>query len=552
MKHLYSLTLSITFIFFAKTTFALVDMKNANFAQTFTDLELPGSGYDMKVNRTYNSKSIYDGMFGYGWCSDFETVVTATAEGNIKMTECGAGQEVFFIPQDFGKKDIDNTVALILEKVKAAKKPDAKSLEEFKKDLTNDANLRSTFALSYKINKPIKDGSTFFANGKEVDQIVFSKGVYTRTLPDGSSMKFNDKGRLTQINDKNSNFLKFSYENNLLNEVSDNNGRKLNFKYFTNKKVQKISGPNNLTAEYKFTNMNDLTWVKNSWKNEYTYDYDDAHNLIKGTYPDKTFFALTYDKKNDWVTSFTDREKCIENYAYEFNEKNPKNHYWSTVKKTCGKEIVNESKHEFWFADRADGQSFLQRILSVVNKNVTDITYHEIFGKPLSIRRNDLTYTYEYYSNGQVKVKKSNQAKLTYKYEEKTSKVNEILTEALDSKGKVISSKISQFKYDSKGNLVKADNTEGVKIEMTYDPRGRIASITDQAKKIVKIEYEEKYGKPKIVTRPGLGAINVSYKVGGEIDKVTSPEGPSVAMQVASTFNNLLDIIAPATAEMFN
>jgi YD repeat-containing protein len=552
MKHLQTLTLTLCSIFLANSTYALVDMKNANFAQTFTDLEIPGSGYDMKVNRTYNSKSIYDGMFGYGWCSDFETVVAATAEGNIKMTECGAGQEVFFVPQDFGKKDIESTVNLILEKVKSAKKPDAKSLEEFKKDLTNDANLRSTFALSYKINKPIKEGSTFFANGKEVDKIVYTKGVYTRTLADGSSMKFNDKGRLTQLNDKNSNFLKLDYKNDLLKEVSDNNGRKLNLDYFTNKKVQKISGPNNLAAEYKFTNMNDLTWVKNSWKNEYTYEYDDAHNLIKGTYPDKTFFALTYDKKNDWVTSFTDREKCIENYAYEFNEKNPKNHYWSTVKKTCGKEVVNESKHEFWFADRADGQSFLQRILSVVNKSVTDITYHEIFGKPLSIRRNDLTYTYEYYPNGQVKVKKSNQAKLTYKYEEKTNKVNEILTEVIDSKGKVISSKISQFKYDLKGNLIKADNTEGMKIEMTYDPRGRIASITDQAKKIVKIEYEEKYGKPKIVTRPGLGAINVTYKSGGEIDKVTSPEGPSVAMQVASTFNNLLDIIAPATAEMFN
>jgi hypothetical protein len=86
---------------------------------------------------------------------------------------------------------------------------------------------------------------------------------------------------------------------------------------------------------------------------------------------------------------------------------------------------------------------------------------------------------------------------------------------------------------------------------MTYDNRGRIATITDQAKKVVKIEYEERYGKPAIVTRPGLGTIQVSYKTNGEINKVDSKEGPSVAMQVASTFNNLLDIIAPATAELY-
>lgn len=86
---------------------------------------------------------------------------------------------------------------------------------------------------------------------------------------------------------------------------------------------------------------------------------------------------------------------------------------------------------------------------------------------------------------------------------------------------------------------------------MTYDNKGRIATITDQAKKVVKIEYEDRFGKPSVVTRPGLGTIKVTYKPSGEINKVESKEGPSVAMQVASTFNNLLDVVAPATSEVF-
>lgn len=92
----------------------------------------------------------------------------------------------------------------------------------------------------------------------------------------------------------------------------------------------------------------------------------------------------------------------------------------------------------------------------------------------------------------------------------------------------------------------------GKKINMTYDSHGRIASIIDQAKKMVKIDYEERFGRPSVVTRPGLGTIKVTYKASGEIDKVNSNEGPTVAMQVASTFNNLLDIISPATAEVYN
>jgi hypothetical protein len=87
---------------------------------------------------------------------------------------------------------------------------------------------------------------------------------------------------------------------------------------------------------------------------------------------------------------------------------------------------------------------------------------------------------------------------------------------------------------------------------MTYDQKGRIASITDQAKKVVKIDYEERFGKPSVVTRPGLGTIKVSYKQTGEIAKVESAEGPTVASQVASTFNNLLDVISPATQDLYS
>jgi hypothetical protein len=49
-----------------------------------------------------------------------------------------------------------------------------------------------------------------------------------------------------------------------------------------------------------------------------------------------------------------------------------------------------------------------------------------------------------------------------------------------------------------------------------------------------------------------MGSIRIRYKSNGEIDKAESPEGPQVAVQVASTFNNLLDVIAPASLDVFN
>ena len=121
----------------------------------------------------------------------------------------------------------------------------------------------------------------------------------------------------------------------------------------------------------------------------------------------------------------------------------------------------------------------------------------------------------------------------------------------LNEKGKVVANKSTSFKYDGKVNLTLAENSDGQKISMTYDLKGRIQTITDQAKKVVKIDYEERFGKPALVSRPGLGTIKVSYKSNGDISKVDSPEGPTVASQVASTFNNLLDVIAPATQELY-
>lgn len=545
--------LSVLLLFAAVQSHALVDMKNANYSNTWIDMDVPGSGYDLKVVRTYNSRSLFNGMFGFGWCSDYETTMDITAEGNLKVKECGGGLEVMFSPREMTKKDVDNTIASIVSKMKADKKVGQTEsyYASLRTQLEADSDKRSELARQYGITVSVKEGTKFFANGREVENIVFNKTYYTRTLVDGSAQRFNLQGRLTHLYDKNGNFLKFDYEKEQIASITDNNSRRLTFKYYPNKKVKAISGPNGLMAEYKFANLDDLSWVKNAWLKTYTYDYDDLHNLTKANWPDKTFVALKYDKKNDWVTSFTDREKCVESYTYDVDSKDPKNHYWSIVKKVCGKETVADNKYEFWHKQRADGQYYLQRVLSTTNGNTTDISYHEVFGKPLSIRRNSEKISYEYYADGQVKVKASPNVRMNFEYDPQNKKVSQVTSAFYNDKGQKTTTKSSQFKYDNKGNLVYAQNSDGQKINMTYDNKGRIASITDQAKKVVKIEYEDRFGKPSVVTRPGLGTIKVTYKPSGEINKVESKEGPSVAMQVASTFNNLLDVVAPATSEVF-
>ncbi len=90
--------------------------------------------------------------------------------------------------------------------------------------------------------------------------------------------------------------------------------------------------------------------------------------------------------------------------------------------KTCGKEVMADNKYEFWHQQRSDGQYYLQRVMTTVNGNVTDITYHEVFGKPISIRRNADRVTYEYYSDGLVKLKSGPNVKMAFEYDSKIKK----------------------------------------------------------------------------------------------------------------------------------
>ena len=535
---------------------AIVDMKNANYSDSWLDVSLGGSGYTLKVQRFYNSRSNFSGMFGYGWCSDFETSVEKLPEGKIKLTECGAGQEVLYAPAKYNKAASDKVMNELIANFKK-KNPRATEdqIAERKQILLDDSEVRKKQAQEIGVSIPeVAKGSVYYAENMSVEQIAFDGTYYTRTLADGTSQKFDASGHLVYFYDKNGNYLKLSYAGNNLKEVVDNTSKKLSFAYNTPyKRVKEILGPNNLKIEYKFKGE-DLIEVKNMWRNTYNYEYDDTHNLTKILFPDKTFKALTYNSKMDWVTSFTERAvngvACTENYKYEVDKDSPKDHFWSLATKKCGNEIVNDSRFEFWHKTRADGQKYLARVLTKSMTDSLDVTYHPEFGRPTAIKKNGLTTTFDYYANGLIKEKTTANARMLFEYKNSFNKVSKVSSEFYDDKGKVARKRETTFNYDPKANLIFAENTDGQTVKLSYDDRGRIATIADHAKKEVLIKYDEKTGKPSSITRPKVGTINVVYKPNGEISKVDSTDGPTVAIQVASTFNNLLDIIAPATSEL--
>lgn len=548
---------------------AIVDMKSANYSECWTDLVVPGVGYDLRNNRCYNSRSLFSGIHGFGWCSDYETKIEVTPESNIRLTECGGGTEVIFTTKNFNPQRVDVTIKAIITEIRH-RRTDLKSdyLANLEKELKTNDFMREEFSRRMNIKGKVEDGVVFLANGREAENITLKGGQYKRTLPDGTYQMFDaQNGHMTHMYDKNQNYLKFVWDKDQLMSAVDNAGRKLTFKYNpVTKKVAEIIGPNNLIAHYTVKGE-DLTEVTDSKGRKHKYTYDDTHNLTRIDMPDKTFKALTYNKDKDWVTSFRNTKGCIETYDYQISKEEPKNHFWSNVIKKCGDKVTNESKYEFFHRPRADGVGiYLYRVRTEVNKSVTDVTYHDTFGKPISILRDNQKTDYSYYDNGFVKSKKEPGRQMIFEYKNACNKVSQVtlnfFEESADPSGKserkpsqsktekLVRTVKTQFVYEAnKCNLLSANNSDGQTVKLQYDAQGRISQIEDQSQKLVKIKYESKFGKPWIVTRPGLGTIQVSYKNDGEIQKVESKEGPTVAVQVASIFNNLLDIIAPATSE---
>lgn len=558
MRHTFATSLFT--LLFTFSAHAIVDMKGANYSDSWTDLIVPGVGYDLRVNRTYNSRSLFNGLFGFGWCSDFETKIEVLPESTLKLTECGGGMEIIYMPKTFTTKKLDATVAQIIAEVKR-RRPDLRPdyIATLEKDMKTNDVMREEFSRRLNLKGKIEDGVTYMANGREAENITLKGGTYKRTLADGTYQLFDAvSGRMTSMYDKNQNYLKLTWEKDALTAVADNLGRKLSFKYNpATKKVAEIIGPNGMTAKYTVKGE-DLVEVVDAKKERYKYAYDDVHNLTRIDFPDNSYKALTYNKDKDWVTTFRNRKGCMETYDYQVSKEDPKNHFWSNVVKKCDGKITNQSKYEFFHRPRPDGAGvYLYRVRTEVNNNITDIVYHEVFGKPISILRDNIKTDYTYYDNGFVKTKKEPGKLMTFEYKNTCQKVSQVTLTFMDddrkptSKGKAASKTVrTKFTYEpNKCNLILADNSDGQTVKLQYDPQGRIAQIEDQSKKLVKIKYEAKFGKPSIVTRPGLGTIQVSYKQDGEIAKVESKEGPNVAVQVASIFNNLLDIIAPATSE---
>ena len=535
------------FLLFAFQAQGLIDTKNANYTKTFVDIVLLGAGLPIMVERTYNSRSLYRGMFGYGWCSNLETRLEVMPDNTLMVVECGGGVEISYISKS-SKGDRSVMIKKIMEEVNKKKGLSKKYVKQVERDLKKSALLQSELIRAFRLKGKAQSGQAYQAVGRQNDSIQFTGSQYKRLLPNGQIQFFDKNGLFTKQMDKTGNWIKIQRKKQNIVKVMDNKGRSLQFK--NKKNTLTVTGPNKIKAVYIIKRDN-LVEVTNSKADKYQHFYDVYHNMTKTLYPDGTYEALSYNTDRDWVMSFKDRRSCMERYKYITNKRN-KNHYWTDVRKTCGKRVTNISRYEFWNKKKTDGSKYLYRAKQKVNGQIADVTYDMNTGSPLSFTRNRITTRYAYYENGFLKSRSEPGRNVIFsKYNSKCKKPRLVVVQYIQNK-KVNRQVQTQISYDpNKCHLVMAkQNNTGRWVTVKRDHRGRISEMQDQSKKRIIVAYNETYSKPKKITRPGVGSIYVFYDKKGQVDTGKTKTDPTVAAQVASVFNGFLEIISPVATDI--
>lgn len=569
---------------------AMVAIANGNYFIGFTDLEhdAPLNSFQLRIQRTYNSRSQYDGVFGYGWGSEYEAFLLPSADGSVIIQESGGGDRTRFSPKDFSKAELEKQVDRLVEAyLKREKVPAAKGAER-KTEWMTDAHERDEWSRNLGIFPEMPVGTKLFTTQRGDKQtLTVIKGGYVREYADGKQELFNVKVDVADLglDPARRRVLKgvlkvsrlvdpirkaqVSYEydkDGRLNTISDKRTQTIRVKYNAQGKVAELADAKGNKATYEYcetggVNYNsakkcgrgDLVRSRDTAGGVYSYQYDSSHNLTRIGYPkdnkpDQEFEEIAYwpvkGLRGGEVRSVKQPTGVLVEYKYWQDPKDMDGHYRTDVRTTYGAGRTSDTSYEYSEKRRADGSRYRYKLASVVDGEKTETIYNECCGQPLQITAPTGTTKFEYYAGtGLPKEKDSPSESVQWQYH---PKFHGKITQVTVSDKQLKSVKKSDFQYDeSNGQLTKARTSDGKGVVLVYDGQGRIAQMIDQEKRKITFKYAQG-AKPAEITQDGVGSIQVSYDKGGNIKDVKSKGGRQIAVSVAAAFQNLLEIIKPA------
>jgi hypothetical protein len=230
---------------------AEVDMLTGGFQKVSWDpLSDPPS--KIRHRRSYQSRSLYNGIFGFGWCSEFEKSLKFNGDSEIELSDCQSSESLIFTRT-------------------------AKNL--------------------------------FIAGHSKSDQIVAKDQTFERYLEGQLVQVFDQRGRLLQLVSLERNCYIYYGKFHRISKVTIENGETIHWKWDQGKVIS-LSTASATLVQFHYKNQN-LIEVNQSHKNTTEkYEYSSTHNLVQDGK-----LRITYNEESDIVTSIKDKN-CLENFRY--------------------------------------------------------------------------------------------------------------------------------------------------------------------------------------------------------------------------------------------
>jgi YD repeat-containing protein len=287
--------LLIVIAVYANSSKANVDLRTGNFYTTFTDIAFDSWAH-LKVIRVYNAQSDYNGLFGRGWSSNFETHVDMLPTGNLLVRDYGGGGKSYF---NFSQGVYES--------------------EQY----------------GYEVINKIKDG-------------------FKRLTHEGTSEYFDDLGYLTQIASKSGGQLIFiTYdENHRITKVSDNEGHILTIIYNELGTIEKITTNKQEQSRYTYASRGNYTMLTESvdiGENHFGYRYDENGLLMEVGYSDGSKMAVFYDSQSR-VRREVEANGSHTEYSYRDDKSSSKLHLFRESKSySSSNKLLETVSKEFKF-----------------------------------------------------------------------------------------------------------------------------------------------------------------------------------------------------------
>ncbi len=313
------------------------NLRDAAYTLEWTDLELrPG---DLRFSRSYSSRSRFNGILGFGWCTAFEVSIERIDTERLLLRECAGGDLVF---------------------------------------KANGAGIHLS---------PQRPG----------EWIETRRGQLTRGLPSGERQIFANSGRLRTWHRPGSPPIEIGYgPTGLLEEIRSGRA-KLTLTYEARtRKISRVhgsggdsnGGPGGRSVTYRRAGE-DLIKIRGPGGETHEYGYDELHNLTRAKFPDGAVETNVYEKDLDRLVSTTDRDSCATRISYSALEPETGSGQKTRTDTHCPGRPAKTRTIEFWWARDADGATYLSRSRDAADGLATETWFDAEHGQPVRLSNAD-------------------------------------------------------------------------------------------------------------------------------------------------------------------